>query len=196
MATRYIHRGSALPPGQSGLPNANSIRVDSDDNIVKVGTGASGTTENSLVDTTSAQTLTNKTITAPVGTIASEIVTATRVLTAADSGKTIFLNSSTEFATTLPAPAQGLFFRFIVTAAPSGASYTVATDAAAQILAGQVFGSDGGDGDSETTATGTTITFVDGASVVGDTAEVISDGTSWFARCWTNVATTGITITG
>lgn len=128
--------------------------------------------------------------------LSAETVTGTRTLTAADNGKTIFLNAATEFAVTLPSPAAGLFFRFIVANAPETASYTVVTAGAAQILAGQVYGSDGGDGDSETDVTATTITFVDGASVVGDSADVWSDGTSWFARCFCNVATTGITITG
>lgn len=128
--------------------------------------------------------------------ISSEIVTATNEISASENGKTFFLNAATEFVSTLPAPAAGLFFRFIVTNAPETASYTIVTNGSAQILAGKVFGADGGAGDVEDTPTATTITFVDGASVVGDMAEVWSDGTSWFARCFTSVATTGITITG
>ena len=137
------------------------------------------------------------TLNAVVGTIANEVVTATNVITAAESGKTFFLNSGTEFASTLPAPAAGLKFDFIVTAAPSGASYTVVTEGGCQVLAGHVLTSGFADSgsDVETTATGTTITFVDGVSVVGDKATVISDGTSWFASCITAVEA-GITITG
>lgn len=142
------------------------------------------------------------TVNAPIGTIATEVVSATNVITAAESGTTFFLNSATEFASTLPVPAAGLFYRFIVTAAPSQASYTVATNgsAACQILAGHVLTSDvytdsAVDADAETAATGTTITFVDGISVVGDMAEVWCDGTSWFASCRC-AAVAGITITG
>lgn len=137
------------------------------------------------------------TINGAVGTIANEVVTAANVITAAESGTTFFLNASSEFASTLPAPAAGLFYRFIVTAAPSGASYTVVTEGGCQILAGHVLTSGFADSgsDVETTATGTTITFVDGVSVVGDFAEVYSDGTSWFAHCVTAVEA-GITITG
>lgn len=153
-----------------------------------------------VVGIASAQTLTNKTLTNPVingqqGTEAVETVIATNVITAAESGKTFFLSAATEFVSTLPAPAAGLFYRFIVAAAPSGADYTVVTNAAAQILAGQVHASDGADADSEAAATATTITFVGGASVIGDMAEVWSDGTSWFAQCFCDVST-GITITG
>lgn len=127
--------------------------------------------------------------------VAASTLTAAKTLTLDDAGKTFFLNSTTEFAVTLPSPKAGLQFRFICAAAPSGASYTVVTAGAAQILAGQVHSSTGGDADSEADVTGTTISFVDGASVIGDWADVISDGTSWFAQCFCN-ADTGMTITG
>lgn len=124
-----------------------------------------------------------------------ETLTSATTLTAADSGKTFFLNSATEFAVTLPAPAAGLNFNFFVAGAPSGASYTVVTASAAQNLGGHVLTSDGAAADTETALTATTITFVDGASVIGDFARVISNGSGWFARCEAAVAT-GITITG
>ena len=47
-----------------------------------------------------------------------EDVTATNAITSAESGKVFFLNSSTEFVSTLPAPAAGLRYTFIVKAAP------------------------------------------------------------------------------
>lgn len=146
--------------------------------------------------TISGATLTTSTIAGPV---LNEIVSATNVITAAESGTTFFLNSAAEFASTLPAPAAGLFYRFIVTAAPSSASYTVVTEGGCQVMAGHVLtgdlaGTDSGT-DHEDTATGTTITFVDTISVVGDMAEVFSDGTSWFASCRC-VHPSGITITG
>ena len=58
------------------------------------------------------------------GATAAEVVTATNVITAAESGTTFFLSSATEFVSTLPAPALGLNFTFIVAAAPASASYT------------------------------------------------------------------------
>jgi hypothetical protein len=120
------------------------------------------------------------------------------VLTAADSGKTFFLALAGGFAVTLPAPAVGLKFEFLVQIAPTG-DYTIVTAGApAQILAGLVIGSDGGDGDSELAFTATTITFVaaGGASTIGDGATLWSDGTSWYARVFVNLAATGATITG
>lgn len=218
MAIRNIRRQATNPLGAAGGTNFAPIYVDSDDNILKIIPAGSGTTEVQIADASSTQTFTNKTLTAPVlsgsvtgtytlagtptvtnptGTVATEVVTTTNVITASESGKTFFLNSGTEFASTLPAPAAGLAFTFYVTAAPSGASYTVVTEGGCQVLAGHVLTSGFADSgsDVETAATGTTLTFVDGVSVVGDRAYVISDGTSWFASCITAVEA-GITITG
>jgi len=122
-------------------------------------------------------------------------VAATNTLTSADNGKTIFLNSATEFATTLPAPALGLNFTFIVAAAPSGASYTIVTAGATETLVGGQHDAGGAAGDVESTLGGTTITFVDGQAKIGDTAMLWSDGTNWYTRIFTNVAA-GATITG
>jgi hypothetical protein len=122
-------------------------------------------------------------------------LTATNTLTAADSGKILFLNSSTEFVTTLPAPAAGLWFKIICKAAPSGASYTVVTAASANIIIGGIneLEVDTGD-DGPYDADGDTITFADGVAVVGDWVELVSDGTSWYVTGQAN-ADGGITIT-
>jgi len=123
----------------------------------------------------------------------TEVVTEANVITATESGSVFFLNSATEFASTLPAPVAGLHFTFIVTAAPSGANYTVTTNASANIILGTVHSSDGVDGDSELTGCDT-VNFVDGAAVVGDRLEVWCDGTNWFGIAHCNVST-GITYT-
>lgn len=107
---------------------------------------------------------------------AVETVAATNVITAAESGKTFILSDATEFVSTLPAPANGLRFKFIVGAAPSGASYTIVTDSSDNIIEGTVIVN----GASVLGSNEDTITFADGAAVVGDWVEVISDGTSWF----------------
>ena len=113
----------------------------------------------------------------------TEVVTATNVITAAETGKTFFLNSATEFVSTLPAVAAGLRFTFVVTAAPSGASYTIVTDSSANVIKGQVYTLDvnsATDPDFEATG-GDTITLVDGKAIAGDRVDVICDGTNWFA---------------
>lgn len=126
------------------------------------------------------------------GTQAAEIVTATNVITAAESGTTFYLNSTTEFVSTLPAPALGLNYEFIVTGAPSGASYTIVTTSSANIIKGQQYVAADAAGDTGTADD--TITFVDGQSVAGDRVVVKSDGTSWFAYAFSAVAA-GITFT-
>lgn len=123
----------------------------------------------------------------------TEVVTGTNVITAAESGSVFFLNSATEFVSTLPAVQAGLHFTFIVTAAPVGASYTVVTDSSANVMLGTVHSSDGVDGDSELAGCDT-VNFVDGAAVVGDRLEVWCDGTNWFGIAHCNVST-GVTYT-
>lgn len=132
-------------------------------------------------------------------TVPTETVAATNVLTAAESGKVMFLNHATEFASTLPAisaaPA-GTTFTFIITGSPVGANYTVLTgNSLENILVGginelEVDTSD----DGPYIADGDTITFVGGTSVVGDYVTVISDGTKWYLHGQAN-ADGGITLT-
>lgn len=118
-----------------------------------------------------------------------ENVTATNVITAGESGKTFFLNSATEFVSTLPAPVLGFRATFIVTGAPSGASYTIVTTSSANIIKGAVFSADlnaASDGDIETSG-GDTISFVDSKAVAGDRVEIYCDGTNYFAHAFTTV---------
>jgi len=117
---------------------------------------------------------------------------AASTLTAAQSGTTFFLSSATEFVTTLPAPAAGVTYTFIVGAAPSGASYTVVTNASANIIKGQAYPASGAAGDTGTADD--TISFVDAQAVAGDRVVLISDGTSWFAYAFCAVAA-GVTFT-
>jgi hypothetical protein len=129
-------------------------------------------------------------------TSSAETVIATRTVLDSEHGKTFFLNAGTEFVTTLPAPAVGLKYSFIVTAAPSGADYTIVTASSANIIKGSVYSSDlnaAGDADFETSG-GDTISFVSAKAVAGDRVDVISDGTNWFAHGFCTVFD-GITIT-
>ena len=127
-------------------------------------------------------TATSTSVTVGVGAGGTADLTATNTLVAGQSGGTFFLNSATEFVTTLPAPAPGLKFKFICKAAPASASYTIVTASSANIIVGQFASSAdaGGSMDSEASG-GDTITFVDGQAVKGDWVEVISDGTNWYA---------------
>lgn len=136
-------------------------------------------------------------VVAPLNLASSaETLTEARTLVAAESGKTLFLNSATEFVTTLPLPQAGLKFTFVVTGAPVGANYTIFTSGGANIIKGAVYSSDlnaAGDADIETSG-GDTISFVASAAVAGDKVELVCDGTNWFAAGFCSLVT-GITIT-
>jgi len=103
-----------------------------------------------------------------------EVVTATNVITAAESGKVFFLASTTEFVSTLPAPALGLRYGFIVSAAPSGASYTIVTDSSANVIVGSAVSAEDAAGSVDFEAAGCdTITFVDGKAVRSELLRLI-----------------------
>lgn len=111
----------------------------------------------------------------------AEVVTAANVIAAAENGRTYYLNSATEFASTLPAPALGLKFKFIVKAAPSGADYTITTTSSANIIYGAISSSDLNAANDAAIATGNdTISFVSAKAIVGDWVEFESDGTNWY----------------
>lgn len=120
----------------------------------------------------------------------AEVVTTTNVIAASESGSTFFLDNATGFVSTLPAPALGLKFKFVMkTAVTTTAGHTVIAAASATIIKGQVLTNDvnsGTDADFGT-AGELTLTFVINKSVAGDWAEFECDGTSWFVRAGCSV---------
>ena len=107
----------------------------------------------------------------------TEVVTTTNVITAAESGTTFILNSTTAFVSTLPAKAAGLRFRFYAGAAQvTGGNHTVvcsnddntiygSVTVAGVVIAGTVEGS---------------VNFVADTMLPGDWCEVFNDGTNWY----------------
>lgn len=166
---------------------ANSIWFASNALVLEGATANAHELTIAPADVTADRTVTFSDASGTVALSTPEDVTAANVITAAENGSVFFLNSATEFESTLPAPAIGLHFTFIVAAAPTGASYTIVTDSSANVIKGvQVTAEDaGGSGDSGTADD--TITLVDGQAVAGDRVEVWSDGTSWFAYATTKV---------
>lgn len=202
VAVDAITAGDVVYAASSGKISASGTVIEgraletstTDGDIIEVMPLGASTVDAGTVTESGTQTLTNKTLTSPVVNTPTvkdltEVVTATNVIAATETGTTFFLNSATEFVSTLPAPAAGLKFRFIVTAAPAAASYTIVTNSSANIIKGQVYTLDvnsGTDPDFETSG-GDTITLVDGKAVAGDMVEVFCDGTNWFARCFCSV---------
>lgn len=125
----------------------------------------------------------------------AEILSAAKVLTPDDNGKTFYLNLAGGFQVTLPSPELGLRMKFIVRTAPT-TSYTIVTAGSSNVMKGHVLSSDlnaASDGDLETSG-GDTFTFVLSKAVAGDWVEFESDGTSWFASARVSVFD-GATIT-
>ncbi len=175
------------PPSAPGISSTSASLVTPD---IGAATGTSLVLSGAV--TAVGGTLTGQSLVTPTIKDLTEVVTATNVIAAGETGSVFFLNSATEFVSTLPAPAAGLHFTFIVTAAPSGASYTVVTNASANIIKGNQNSVAGDAGDFGTGDD--TISFVDGQSVAGDKVELFCDGTSWFAYAISKVAA-GITFT-
>lgn len=124
-----------------------------------------------------------------------KVLTAAYKVPAEENGTTYYLNSSTEFATTLPSPFLGAEYEFIVKAAPSGASYTIVTASSGNIIKGvQTVAEVNAAGAADSGTADDTITFVDGQAVAGDRVVVKSDGTSWFAHATSKVVA-GVTFT-
>jgi hypothetical protein len=97
----------------------------------------------------------------------SALVGATVVLTAAMSGG-VFINRSTSGSPswTLPTAAAGLNYTFTVSNVTAGFTVT----------GGTIFAKAAADGAS---VTGTTLTNTQATAVIGDSIELICDGTSW-----------------
>lgn len=104
-------------------------------------------------------------ITKPVSL--SALVGATVVVTAAQSG-TVFVNRSTSGTPswTLPTAAAGLNYTFTVSNVTTGFTLT----------GGTFFAKAAADGAS---VTGTTLTNTQATAVIGDSIELVCDGTSW-----------------
>ena len=119
-----------------------------------------------------------------------ETVTAANTILYTECGTTYFLNSATEFASTLPAPVAGCKFKFVIKAAPSGASYTVVTNGGDNVIQGSATVN----GAAVPAVNEDTITFTQAAAAVGDWVEVESDGTNWYVS-GQGVAATAVAFT-
>jgi len=107
----------------------------------KIATLSTGTNEGLLIDAKGTGTITLGSISTggvllnKIGTVAASGATAT--LTAAQSGSVVLV-SGTHCAITLPAPAVGLNYTFILLSTPSGGNHSVVTDAGTTFIQGIV----------------------------------------------------------
>jgi len=117
------------------------------------------------------------------------VLAEARTLTDSDSGKTYFLNAAAGFQVTLPAPRAGLNFEFILKTAPSTGHYVIGSRADEKIIRGKQLTSNL---NAETNATwekdgASNIRFIMGQAAIGDSVELISDGTYWYALGFTSI---------
>lgn len=139
-----------------------------------------GATITGTVTIANGATLTTPIINNPTGTQLSEVVVATNVIAAAESGTTFYLGAAGGFTSTLPVPALGSNFRFIVSVAPTTA-YIITTSGGSNVLFGTVAAGGAAAGvNSIDGATQDTINFVANQAAIGDIYAFQSDGTSWF----------------
>src|SRR5690349_14378419 len=101
MPEHFIKRSSALGPNEYNRPNANTMRVNSSDDTLRFGTSTAGTTEKTVVDTSTSQVVAGKQIQG----IAPVSVTGTTLTLAPGThdGVLVVINSATGCAVTLPA---------------------------------------------------------------------------------------------
>lgn len=113
----------------------------------------------------------------PVALGAVEARSAASTLSQYDNGKTILLNSTTAFATTLPSPFMGGRFKFIVTGIPGASAHTIGAGSA--IIKGSVSSADLANVSAAASTTGGTTISLTTTAYVGDWIEVVSNGVNW-----------------
>lgn len=99
------------------------------------------------------------------------------------SGKTFFMDNAAGITATLPEPANGLEYTFIVKTAPTGASYRIQTTSAAGVIYGTI--NETVDADAGTVQGASAKSFVSGSALVGDWMNFKSDGTNWYINAST-----------
>jgi hypothetical protein len=135
--------------------------VSTTDNRARIIPAGSGTTEVLIQE---------------LGASSYERLVTTRVLTAADAGKTFALALAGGFTVTLPALStiSNFSVNFIVEIAPTGDYIIIANAADLDLMAGQVYGADGASSSTNSimTFTADSLTFVaaGSASKIGDQA--------------------------
>ncbi len=115
-----------------------------------------------------------------------EISSGTRVITAAETGRTFFINNATGFSHTLPAADFGLRYKFIVRTAPTSGNHTVIIGGGDRIH-GQIGTAEVSGSNVATVAIATSINFIANLAIIGDYCEVICDNTNWFVSGLCNV---------
>ena len=100
--------------------------------------------------------------------------TAATTLTAAQSGSIVALAQAAGYAVTLPSPAAGLNYRFVVQALFATTDWVITSASA------NMYGTIMEAGVLQAVAGATTINLELGADTIGDYIDLYSDGTYWY----------------
>lgn len=114
---------------------------------------------------------------------------AATTLVDTDSGSVVLIGDND--AVTLPAAKSGVYFTFIVSTAPTTSS-TVTAAGAAKIKGSIIAG--GADHVADTSAVATIVTFVGNSAAVGDSVNIVSDGTDWLITGGIGSVAAGVTL--
>lgn len=109
-----------------------------------------------------------------------EEITATKAITAAETGKHFVLNTATGFVSTLPAVAVGLEYFFHIGATVPTSSHTIVTDGSANVIEGNITSPEDAAGSVAVASAADTISFIGNIARRGDYAHVYCDGVNWF----------------
>lgn len=180
MATRNITRRSG--PVGAATGDACPIYCDSDDNILKFIPAGSGTTEVQIVDASSTQTLTNKTLTTPAATgavLTSPTITTGIVPTTTDGAA---LGSTTKMFSDLFLATGGVinWNNGDVTATHAAGKLTIAVPAPTSTINGVTVNLTGGSATPGTiralVGAATTYTSMTSGNIVGTRGQVTLGG--------------------
>ena len=119
------------------------------------------------------------------GNVIEKVTTAT-TFTASDSGKVFALDAAGgAYTITLPAVAPGINYKFVVQEnTPTG---DITIKAAAAVIYGNLCLQADTDEDNRLACAGKTNILVDTTALLGDSLELVSDGTYWYAIGLTQV---------
>ncbi len=162
MATKYLERvSSSAAAGYTGA---------------HVGIGFDDTAGRMFINTDGTRVA----LPAASGAGEAEVVTATNVITAEESGKTFYLSAAAGFTSTLPTAALGLVYHFVVKTAPTSVGYTIVGSPADKIQ-GTVAANGAEDTVNGIAASDAdNVILVANVALVGDTVTFKSDGTNWY----------------
>lgn len=129
--------------------------------------------------------------------IVTSTANGTTALTAGQSGSIVYISGSTTASAsiTLPAPTAGLNFKFVLTAVADGTHTTTISDGNSH-LSGNLIGLAAGAVITKVSNATNLISSANAANaVVGDYADVFSDGSKWYVRAISGGTANGWTAT-